>query len=46
MTISGEDLSGLQCLPDEVSELLLGVVLTNLVVDLLEPDENLQRNWF
>lgn len=44
VSVTGQHLSGLERLPDEVRQLLLGVVLTNLVVDLVQPEQDLHRS--
>ena len=41
MTVAREHLTGLECGPDEVVEVLLGVVFAELLVHLGQPDQHL-----
>ena len=40
MTVARKNLTGLEGLPDEVGEVLLGVVVAELRVDVAEPDKD------
>ena len=41
MAVTRENLASLERLPDEVCKVLLGVVVTELAVDVAEPDKDL-----